>query len=124
MIELLIIVGIILVIVCLITRDRTEYQLMRLRSGVINSRAQKQRLVHMYKRIESLVDSTNKSFDRINACQQSTAVGSQALRESLVKIYPLIKEGKSLEINDGEKTEDMLLEEDDETTENPSIGLE
>ena len=55
MIELLIIVGIILVIVCLITRDRTEYKLMRLRSGVINSRAQKQRLVHIYKRIESLV---------------------------------------------------------------------
>ena len=124
MIELLIIVGIILVIVCLITRDRTEYKLMRLRSGVINSRAQKQRLVHIYKRIESLVDSTNKSFDRINACQQSAVVGSQALRESLEKIYPLIKEGKLLEINDGETTEDMLLEEEDETAENPSIELE
>ena len=51
-------------------------------------------------------------------------MGSQALRESLEKIYPLIKEGKLLEINDGETTEDMLLEEEDETAENPSIELE
>jgi hypothetical protein len=99
MTELLIGVGIILIIVCLVVRDRTEYRLTRMRSGFLALRNTEQRLAQKHREMESLAQHADEAFVRATQRQQSSTQGNREFIDLLKKLYPLIK-GTPLEISD------------------------
>jgi hypothetical protein len=91
MIELLIGAGILLIIVCLVVRDRTEFRLTQMRSGVLTLRSNEQRLAQKHKEMELLAEHADAALVRATQCQKAAKQGNQEFMNFLKKLHPLIK---------------------------------
>ena len=90
--HIFIVAGIILVIACLIVRDRTEYEITRLRAECMALRNDEKRQVDMRNDIELMIAQANDALMRADRRCNSLAKGCEIAAALKVRLEALADE--------------------------------
>ena len=85
-------IGIFLVVVCLVVRDRTEYRISRLRAELMALRTEEKRQADVRDEVELMIAQAGEALMRGDRRCNSMEKGCQALSEMVEELRPLIPE--------------------------------
>ncbi len=85
-------IGIFLVVVCLIVRDRTEYRISRLRAELMSLRTEEKRQADVRDEVELMIAQAGEALMRGDRRCGSMDKGCLALTEMVEELLPLIPE--------------------------------
>ncbi len=83
MTSVLLTVVVVLVVVCLVVRDQTEFKLRKIRTALMGLRNEDQRLTETRKEVEQLVRQVGEGLSRASKCQRTAERDCRELAEIL-----------------------------------------
>ena len=83
-------VGILLVVVCLVVRDRTEYRISRLRAELLALRTEEKRQADVRDEVELMIAQAGEALMRGDRRCGNMQKGCQALAEMVEELQPLM----------------------------------
>ena len=87
------VLGVVLLIICLVVRDQTEYRLSQLRSEFMFLRSEEKRLAERRDEVELMVSQIGEGLMRAERRRVAIEKSADAMDDLLEKLQEMVQEG-------------------------------